>query len=364
MLFKDIGLMYILTWGMSKKPWIGVKKSKIMDIKKKRGLGMDIMYNIIIVRKIKNLIQIIIIFVLVSSCISSFSYATPKIGLALGEGGEKFYAHIGVLKVLEGEGIKLDYIAGTSMGSLIGGLYALWEDIDKIEEYVLSINFRKYYKFQREDIRLENINETPFILFYADILKNKINPKWLKGLIDGKVIRDEIDRLTNRASFEYDLKIPFKAIATDLVTGEKVVIDKGRISNAIVASLSKPGTFIPFRFEDKILVDGALKDPVPADVVREMGADIVIGVSLRDIKIDTPPNVSNVISIIYRSIYIMLEELDDVSSSKADIIIRPQYKGPLPFNMGREERLKLIKLGEEEAKKIIPLLRTLINSYQ
>ena len=194
-------------------------------------------------------------------------------------------------------------------------------------------------------------------------MKNKIDPKWLKGLIDGKVIRDEIDRLTNRASFEYDLKIPFKAVATDLVTGEKVVIDKGRISNAIVASLSRPGTFIPFKFEEKILVDGGLKDPVPADVVREMGADIVIGVSLRDIKVDTPPNVSNIISIIYRSIFIMLEELDEVSSSKADIIIKPQYKGSLPFNMGREERLKLIKLGEEETKKIIPLLKALINSY-
>jgi NTE family protein len=127
--------------------------------------------------------------------------------------------------------------------------------------------------------------------------------------------------------------------------------------------MSKPGTFIPFKFENRILVDGGLTDPVPADVVREMGADIVIGVSLRDIKVDTPPNVSNVISIIYRSVYIMLEELDEVSSSKADIIINPQYKGPLPFNMGREERLKLIKLGEEETKKIIPLLKALINSY-
>ena len=313
-------------------------------------------------KKLKKLIQIVIVFVLLCSSVSSFSYAAPKIGLALGAGGQRFYPHIGVLKVLESEGIKLDYIAGTSMGSLVGGLYALWEDINKIEEYVLNVNFWRYYKFQ-EDVRLQNIDETPFILFYTDILKNKIDSKWLKGLIDGKVIRDEIDRLTNRASFEYDLKIPFKAVATDLVTGEKVVIDKGRISNAIVASISRPGTFIPFKFEDKILVDGGLKDPVPADVVREMGADIVIGVSLRDIKVDTPPNVSNVISIIYRSVYIMLEELDDVSSNKADIIIKPRYRGPLPFNMGREERLKLIKLGEEETKKIIPLLKVLINSY-
>ena len=303
------------------------------------------------------------VFVLLFSILSSFSYAAPKIGLALGEGGDRFYVHIGVLKVLESEGIKLDYIAGTSIGSLIGGLYALWEDIDKIEEFIFNINFRKYYKFQREDVRLENINETPFIQFYADVSKNKIDPKWLKGLIDGKVIRDEIDRTTNRASFEYDLKIPFKAVATDLVTGKKVIIDKGRISNAIAASMSIPGTFIPFKFEDKILVDGGLKDPVPADVVREMGADIVIGVNLSDIQKDTLPVFNNVVSILYRSVYIMLEELNNISVNKADIVISPHYRGPLSTDMDKEKKIQLIKLGEEETKKIIPLLKTLINSY-
>ena len=323
---------------------------------------MNIIYNKIIMKKLKNLIQITIIFVLVFSCISSFSYAAPKIGLALGEGGQRFYPHIGVLKVLESEGIKLDYIAGTSMGSLVGGLYALWEDINKIEEYVLNVNFWRYYKFQ-EDVRLQNIDETPFILFYSDILKKKLEPKWLKGLMDGKVIRDEIDRLTNRANFEYDLKIPFKVVATDLITGEKVVIGKGRISNAIAASVSVPGIFIPFKFEDKMLVDGGLIDPVPVDIVREMGADIVIAVSLKDIRADTPPNVSNILSILSRSIYIMLEELNDISSSKADIIIKPEYKGPLSYNLSKDVRIELIKLGEEETKKIIPLLKKLINSY-
>jgi len=320
------------------------------------------MYNKIMMKKLRNLNGFVIIFILVYFCISSFSYAEPKIGLALGEGGERLFVHIGVLKVLENEGIELDYIAGTSAGSFVGGLYVLWKDIDKIEKYLLNLDFKKYYKFQIEDIELKEIDETPFILFYSDISKDKIEPKWLKGLMDGKYIRDEIDRLTNRASF-VDLKVPFKAVATDLITGEKVVIDEGRISNAIVASMSRPGTFIPFKFEEKILVDGALKDPVPADVVREMGADIVVGVSLRDIQVDESINVDNIISIAFRTIYIMLEELNDISSSKADIIIKPQYKGPLSFSMGRDERLKLIKLGEEETKKIMPLLKKLIDSY-
>ena len=324
---------------------------------------MNIFYIKIIMKKLKKLIQMIIVFVLLYSSVSSFSYAAPKIGLALGEGGSRFYIHIGVLKVLESEGIKLDYIAGTSIGSFIGGLYALWEDIEKIEKFVLSLDFDKYYLSPREDIRLQSIDETTFITFYSEISKGKIGIELLKGLMDGKIMRDEIDRLTNWASFEYDLKIPFKVVATDLITGEKVVIDQGRISNAIAASMSIPGMSIPFKFEDKMLVDGGLIDPVPVDVVREMGADIVIGVTLRDIQEDTLPATNNVLSILNRSIYIMLEELNNISANRADIVIRPHYRGPLSSDMEREKKLQLIKLGEEETKKMIPLLKTLISSY-
>jgi len=314
-------------------------------------------------KKLKKLIQIAIVFVMLCSTVSSFTYAAPKIGLALGEGGNRFYIHIGVLKVLESEGIKLDYIAGTSIGSFIGGLYALWEDIEKIEKFVLSLDFDKYYLSPREDIRLQSIDETTFITFYSKISKGKIDIELLKGLMDGKIMRDEIDQLTNRASFEYDLKIPFKVVTTDLITGEKVVIDQGRISNAIAASMSIPGTFIPFKFEDKMLVDGGLIDPVPVDVVRKMGADIVIGVTLRDIQEDTLPATNNVLSILNRSIHIMLEELNNISANRADIVIRPHYRGPLSNNMKKEIKLQLIQLGEEETKKIIPSLKALINSY-
>jgi NTE family protein len=315
-------------------------------------------------KSLRKTIRIMLIILSIYFCITFLSYAQPRIGLALGEGGAKFYAHIGVLKVLEEEGIKIDYLAGTSSGAFIAGLYALWEDIDRIEEFILSTDFKKYFKFLKEAAGFQNINGTPFILFYTDIDSDNINPKWLKGLIDGKVIRDEIDRLTNRASFEYDLKIPFKAIATDLVTGEKIVIDHGRISNAIAASMAKPGTCMPFIFEGRQLVDGGLVDPVPADIVREMGADIVIGINLSGIQSDSFLIVNNVISIIYRSIYIMLEALNETSCSKADLIIKPDYIGTFSFDMDREERLKLIKIGEEETRKIIPLLRTLIDSYQ
>ncbi|MCK5767711.1 MAG: patatin-like phospholipase family protein [Candidatus Atribacteria bacterium] len=100
-------------------------------------------------------------------CGISFSYAKsqPKIGLALGEGGAKFYAHIGVLKVLEEEGIKIDYLAGTSSGAFIAGLYALWEDIDRIEEFTLSKDFKKYFKFPSKTVGFQNIGDTLLLHF-------------------------------------------------------------------------------------------------------------------------------------------------------------------------------------------------------
>lgn len=338
-------------------------ENSLENIRKKSGFRVNIMYNTIIMEELKKLIQILIVLVLLCCSVSSFSYAAPKIGLALGEGGSRFYIHIGVLKALENEGIKLDYIAGTSIGSFIGGLYALWEDIDKIEKFALSLDFDQYYMAPREDIKLQNIDETPFITFYSDISKGKIDVQLLKGLNDGKIIRDGIDRLTNWASFEYDLKIPFKVVATDLITGKKVVISEGRISNAIAASMSVPGLSIPFKWEDKMLVDGGLVDPVPVDVVREMGADIVIGVNLRDIQEDTLPSINNVVSILFRSVFIMLGELDDITANKADIVINPHYRGTLSTDMEKEKKIQLIKLGEEETKKIIPSLKALINSY-
>jgi len=321
------------------------------------------MYSIIIMKKLKKLIKIGIVFAILYSSIFSFSYAAPKIGLALGEGGRRFYIHIGVLKALKNEGINLDYIAGTSIGSFIGGLYALWKDVDKIEEFALDLKFNEYYMSPKEDIKLKNIDKTPFVIFYSGISKGGIDTELIKGLMDGKILRDEIDLLTNRASFEYDLKIPFKAVTTDLITGKKVVIGEGRISNAIAASMSVPGLSIPFKFEDKLLVDGGLLDPVPVDVVREMGADIVIGVNLRDIQKDNSPVLNNAVSILYESVYIMLGELNNISVNRADIVIEPHYRGTLSTTMDREKKIQLIKFGEEETRKIIPQLKKLINSY-
>jgi len=306
---------------------------------------------------------ILIIFFYANSFIFASARNEPKIGLALGGGGPRGFAHLGVLNVLEREGIKIDYIAGTSVGSLVGAFYALGFDLKKIEDYVLEENFTKYISFKDVTFELEEDKDSKKIGISFNLPKIITNPSWPRGLFSTTAIRDKFDELSHWAHFEYDVKIPFKAVATDLITGEKIIIDSGKVSNAIAASISIPGVFYPFEYDGRILVDGALKDPVPVDIVREMGADIVIAVSLQDITGEKKdPN--NVISIIERSIEIMVEDLTNLTLSDADLVLKPQYQGEVSYFLKKKERLAIIREGEIEAEKKINELKKMIADFQ
>ena len=310
---------------------------------------------------INNFILIIAICILLFSGILG-AEARPKIGLALGSGGARGYAHIGVLKVLEREEIEIDYIAGTSVGSLIGALYAIGFDAKEIERIMLAQDFRDYITFESIAFELNQKENKNIFGISVNIPRLIANPRLPRGLISTVGIRDEFDRISDWAHFEYGLKIPFKTVATDLITGDRVLMDKGKISNAVAASISIPGIFSPFEFEDKILVDGGLKDPVPVDVVREMGADIVIAVTLQDIT-DENKDPDTIISIADRSIDIMIKDLTRLSLEDADIIFKPGYIGEISFFMKEKERIKVIKAGEEEAIKKIPELKKIIADF-
>jgi len=192
-------------------------------------------------------ILIILICILFFPGISA-AKGEPKIGLALGEGGARGFAHVGVIKVLKNEGINIDYIAGTSIGSLVGSLYALGFPIEEIEEIVLKENFTEYITFENIEFQLEQKESKNIIGFTVNLPKILVDPSWPRGLISTTGIRDRFDSLTNWAHFEYDLKIPFKAVATDLITGDKIIMEKGKVSNAVAASISIPGMFSPFEF--------------------------------------------------------------------------------------------------------------------
>ena len=177
-----------------------------------------------------------------------------KIGLALGGGGPRGLAHIGVLKVLEENGIPIDYVAGASMGALIGAIYAAGVEMERLEEIALNMDLKQT------------------ALMLAPTIARS-------GLIEGRRVREFIKSFVGDANIE-ELKIPFAAVATDINTGEEMVIDRGSVAEAVRASISVPGVFTPVRLGERFLVDGGLVNPVPVSVVREMGAEVVIAVNV------------------------------------------------------------------------------------
>ncbi len=176
------------------------------------------------------------------------------VGLALGSGSSRGWAHIGAIEALEEENIPIDYIAGSSVGSYVGALYACGS-LKSLKEFVLRMDGKKVFS-------------------YFDV----VFPR--SGLLDGtKKLKELFSVHTDIADFS-ELKIPVLMVATDLATGKKVVLKSGNIFNALRATMSLPGLFAPVKVKDRWLVDGGLVDPVPVGVARALEADVVIAVDL------------------------------------------------------------------------------------
>ena len=209
----------------------------------------------------------------------------PKVGLVLSGGGARGGAHIGVLKALEEMEIKVDYIAGTSMGAIIGGMYAAGYSADEIEVILNDMDW-DWALSDRPDRRLRTMRkketEAQFLIPYR-IGFNKGKIQLPLGAIEGQHLDQALNGILQPVLHVNDfdqLPIPFRALATDLVTGEAVVLDGGSLSNALRASMSVPGVFAPVEIEDRILVDGGMANNLPVSVAREMGADMVIAVDI------------------------------------------------------------------------------------
>ncbi|HSG28347.1 MAG TPA: patatin-like phospholipase family protein, partial [Candidatus Krumholzibacterium sp.] len=209
----------------------------------------------------------------------------PKIGLALSGGGARGLAHIGALKVIEELRIPVDYIAGTSMGSIVGGLYASGLSPGEIEKAILDIDWDDLFtdRMKRTERTFRRKEDDGVQFFNFELGLKGIRPVMSSGLVAGQklALAFDVDEIytTDRQDFD-DLKIPFRAVATDLDSGEMVVIGDGSLVHAVRASMSIPGVFAPVHFQDRYLVDGGLVRNLPCDVVKDMGADIVIAVDV------------------------------------------------------------------------------------
>jgi len=255
----------------------------------------------------------------------------PKIGLALSGGGAKGLAHIGVLQKLEEWDIPVDYVAGTSMGSVVGGLYAAGLSPDEIEEAVLSIDWtdllqdhpeRRYRSFRRKE------EDRLYLLDFEFGLKG-LKLRSSLGFLQGQKLNNMLRQFTQRAAgiVDFDeLPVPFRAVATDIVTGEMVVLDSGDLPAAIRASMAIPGVFTPVEIGDRLLVDGGTARNMPVDVVRAMGADIVIAIDI-SAPLSDREQLRSSLAITSQTIGFLTRLNVEEQLPLADLVLRPAVAG-------------------------------------
>lgn len=253
--------------------------------------------------------------------------AKPRIGLALGGGAAKGFAHIGVIKMLEASGIHPDVVSGTSAGSVVGVLYASGMDAFALQQTAFSLDEGKI-----RDVR-----------FFSG------------GMVQGQKLQDYVNELIRQQPIE-KLRMPFAAVATQLETGERAIFIKGNAGQAVRASSSIPGVFEPVEIAGKHFVDGGVVSPVPVDAARQLGADIVIAVDISARPDGSNPG--NMVGIVGQSITIMGRKLAEQELSRADIVIRPKVGqiGPTDF----DQKNVAILEGERAALAAIPAIKAKI----
>ena len=254
-----------------------------------------------------------------------------RIGLALGGGAAKGFAHIGVIKVLEAHGFKPDVVAGTSAGSVVGALYASGMDPFELQQQAFALDEDRI-----RDVRL-----------------------FSGGLIEGRKLQDYVNELVGRRLLQ-DMRIPFAAVATRLETGERTVFTRGDTGRAVRASSSIPGVFEPVALAGRHYVDGGVTSPVPVDTARELGADVVVAVDISARASGTTP--PHLLGIVNQSLAIMGSRLGEQELARAQVVVRPEVSdiGPADF----ASRNRAILEGERAALAALPQLREQVEAVR
>ena len=293
----------------------------------------------------------------------------PRIGLALAGGGGKGWAHIGVLKVLEELRVPIDCIAGTSAGSIVGGIYASGTSVAEMEEVIVGSDWGRLFQDRppRKDEAFGRKIQDLRGLWALELGVGKGGVKLPSGIFAGQEVNALLRRLTLRAvgteSFD-ELEIPFRAVATDLKTGELVVLDRGELATAMRASMAVPGAFTPEPVGGRLLVDGGLRQNLPVETVRAMGADVVIAVDLGEVE-PTEAQLANPLGVANQMISIFINlnvRASRQALASSDVLVEPQVQ---KFSSGDFSRgAELIPIGATAARKVVDGLRALSLSEQ
>ena len=273
----------------------------------------------------------------------------PKVGLALGGGGARGLAHIGVLKVLEQEGINIDIIVGTSMGAMIGGLYAINPKADVLEKqakaFIKGNDLRKLKidLAKQDDSKREQFFMRRFVRYIRDFYRFLLLRREL-GLVKRDLVTSVIDRLFPDIDIT-ECKIPFAAVAADISSGREKVLDSGPIRKAVLSSIALTGVLPPVEHDGSFLVDGGALSTTPVIEAYQLGADVVIAVDVKGkLGYLDPGEIKSGIEAIARTHYLNSIKLNDMILAMADVVIGPRVK-----NIHREDFNKMdrcIREGE------------------
>ena len=306
-------------------------------------------------KKIILMLLAVMIMVTVSAQTDSTTAKRKRVAVVLSGGGAKGMAHIGVLKVLEKAGIPVDIVTGTSMGSIIGGLYAIGYNANSLDSMV-RVQDWSYVITDKEDLRRQSLGDrkkqnTYLISTGMTIGKRDMNAG---GIIKGKNLAELFQQLcvgfTDSLDFSRDLPIPFACVATDIIENNEVDFHSGRLPQAMRASMAIPAAFSPVRIGDMVLVDGGLKNNYPADLAREMGAEVIIGVTVQGAP-KSAEEVSGTMSILSQIIDVNCKNKVDENLTITDLHLQVNTKGYGSASFSQAAIDTLIRRGEEEAMR-------------
>jgi NTE family protein len=284
--------------------------------------------------------------------------AAPKIGLALGGGGARGAAHVGVLEVLLKEGIKFDYISGTSIGSIVGGLYSAGVPVTKIQEDFETGSLMKHFMPVSLPVRL--------VLAPVIFVPRLFGAKPYDGLYKGNIFRKYLDsNLPADGRKIENLKIPFAAVSLNILDGKPYMIRGGDLGYAMQASSAVPGLRKPVEIGGKLFVDGGVVCNLPVKQCREMGADIVIAVNIDEpFHEDQLESFRKPGSVTRRMLKWDLYTIDEAQENIADINIHPDTEGVTLITTSKSAARKAFEMGQKAAREALPEIRKKIQALQ
>jgi NTE family protein len=262
----------------------------------------------------------------------------PKIGLALGSGGFRGFAHIGVIQVLQENNIPIDYISGASIGALVAAFYSVNSDVAVLEDEILSGGAR---------------GKLPILFDFG----------FRGGFVSGGKFGEFLEKMLGRKNFN-DCKIPLEIVATDLISGQAQALKQGKLSLAVRASSSVPLVFQPVKYRGKLLVDGGLSNPVPVNLLKTMGANKVIAVNLYH-QHEFVDKSFNMPTVALRASRIAVHNLAKYSLLEADVVMNPDTSAHMQDNKYKKYfqplvAKNLIDIGRREAKHCLPAIKKML----